>query len=110
MTKTERIVELLRAGKHYHEIAEEIGSTANSVRVLACKARSRDSSVPRMWNRFNNVDGFTTARVMLPSAVVTAFQNEAAVRGSSQCDTGYVLMERVLIAVAKDDLFDAVLG
>lgn len=110
MTKTERIVEMLRAGKHYIEIAEEIGSSPTSVRVLATKARKKDPTIPVIWNRFNNVDGFTTARMMLPSAVVTAFQTEAAARSADKGATAFMLMEQVLITIAKDDLFDAVLG
>ena len=108
----ERVAKMVEQGVRAAEIANEIGCTLGTLRV-----RCSQSKISLRHSRFKNVEGdgcevdspnYHTRRrlsLQLPSETVINLEEWAAVQGLSTAS----LAAKLLVAIARDSLFAAVL-
>lgn len=89
-SRTAAIEALLGRGLTAQEIAREIGGSVNSVQRLMWQIQQRS----------------TDRRITLSRLMIDSLRSEAARRGREPAE----LATRLLEVIARDDLFDALLG
>jgi hypothetical protein len=111
VAKKGRAIELLRSGLTYEEVAAETGLTVRSVAVYASNARKNGVDIPLKYVRYEgDQNRRAIPKMVVTESLVRIYQQEALVRGWGSSKSAESFMAFVLAKVAKDDLFDAVLG